>query len=118
MLREMCKSKIHSATLTETNLQYTGSVTIDQELMAQADILPNERVQIVNINNGARFDTYVIQGAPGAGVIGFNGAAARLGEPGDRAIIISYCLIDDEEAKTWQPKILLMDEQNRVDRVL
>lgn len=118
MLREMCKSKIHSATLTETNLQYTGSVTIDHEFMAQADILPNERVQVVNVNNGARFDTYAIQGAPGTGVIGLNGAAARLGEPGDRVIVISYCLIDDEEAKTWQPKILLMDEQNRVDRML
>lgn len=118
MLREMCKSKIHSATITETNLSYTGSLTIDEDLMDRCDILANERVQIVNINTGARFDTYVIRGERGAGVIGLNGAAARLGEAGDKVIIISYCLVDDAEARSWRPTILLVDEQNKVDRAL
>jgi len=118
MLREMCKSKLHSATLTETNLNYSGSITIDEALMEQADMLANERVQIVNINTGGRFDTYVIRGERDSGVIGLNGAAARMGEPGDKVIIISYCLIEDSEAKGWDPTILLMDDQNRVEKTL
>ena len=118
MLREMCKSKLHSATITQTDLHYSGSLTVDEDLMERADILANERVQIVNINTGSRFDTYVIRGERGSGVIGLNGAAARLGEPGDKVIVISYCLITDEEAKDWRPTILLMDKQNRVDRAL
>ncbi len=118
MLREMCKSKLHGATLTETCLHYSGSITIDEALMEQADILANERVQVVNVNTGARFDTYVIRGDRGSGVIGLNGAAARLGEPGDKVIIMSYCLLDDEEARAWKPRILVLDEHNRVEREL
>ena len=118
MLREMCKSKIHSATVTETNLSYTGSLTIDEDLMERCDILANERVQIVNIHTGARFDTYVIRGDRGSGVIGLNGAAARLGEVGDKVIIISYCLLDDADARDWRPTMLLVDERNRVERAL
>jgi len=118
MLREMCKSKLHSATITETHLTYTGSITIDEALMEQANILANERVQVVNVNTGARFDTYVIRGERGKGTIGLNGAAARLGEPGDKVIIISYCLIDDAEARAWKPTILILDASNGVERVL
>ncbi len=118
MLREMCKSKLHLATITETHLAYRGSITIDEALMEQANILANERVQVVNVNTGARFDTYVIRGERGKGTIGLNGAAARLGEPGDKVIIISYCLIDDAEARGWKPTFLILDSSNGVERVL
>jgi len=114
MKREFLKSKIHRAIVTEANLNYEGSITIDEEIMEAAHLKPFERVHIYNINNGARFDTYVIPGAAGSRSIGLNGAAARLGEIGDRIIIVSYCLLSDEELENYQPTIVLMDEGNRI----
>ncbi len=118
MLREMCKSKIHVATVTEANLNYTGSITIDKSLLEELDILHYERVQVLNINNGARMETYVIEGEPDSGIICLNGAAARLVAPGDKVIIIAYCLIDDAQARSWKPKIVLLDENNKITEVL
>ncbi len=114
MFRTMMKGKIHRATVTEANLNYVGSITIDRDIMDQVDILPNEKVQVVNNNNGARLETYVIPGQRGSGVICLNGAAARLVQPGDRVIIISYAMMDDEEAKKHQPKVAVMDEHNQI----
>jgi len=113
MQRFMMKSKIHRAIVTETNLNYQGSITIDKDLMELADILPNEKVQVLNINNGARFDTYAIEGERGSGTICINGAAARLCQVGDIIIIISYAIIDDEEAKNYKPKVIFVDENNK-----
>ncbi|WP_195570897.1 aspartate 1-decarboxylase [Paenibacillus sp. 1001270B_150601_E10] len=113
MFREMMKSKIHRATVTEANLNYVGSITIDEELMEQADILPNEKVQIVNNNNGARLETYVITGKRHSGVICLNGAAARLVQPGDNVIIISYAAMTNEEAKSYEPKVVFVNERNQ-----
>lgn len=113
MLRTICKSKIHRATITETNLHYPGSITIDAQLLELADIMPNERVQIVNLNNGSRVETYVMPGEKGSGKICLNGAAARWGEAGDLVIIISYALMTDEEAKNYQPKVINVDKENR-----
>ncbi|SFJ59310.1 aspartate 1-decarboxylase [Thermoflavimicrobium dichotomicum] len=118
MFREMMKSKIHQATVTEANLHYVGSVTIDQDIMDQVDILPNEKVQIVNNHNGARFETYVIPGERGSGVICLNGAAARLVQPGDQVIIISYMMVDEQTARSYHPKIAIMDERNRVKQLI
>jgi len=112
-LRFIYKSKIHGATVTEANLKYTGSITIDAKLLARADILPNERVQIVNLNNGSRVETYVMPGKPNSGIICMNGAAARWASPGDTIIIISYCLLDDEGAKVYKPKVIFVDGKNR-----
>ncbi|GDY30782.1 aspartate 1-decarboxylase [Gandjariella thermophila] len=114
MLRTMLKSKIHRATVTQANLHYVGSVTIDEELMAAADLLPGEQVAIVDVTNGARLETYVITGEPGSGVLGINGAAAHLVKPGDLVIIISYGVMDDAEARDYQPKIVFVDAENRV----
>ncbi|MGZ9584076.1 aspartate 1-decarboxylase [Paenibacillus marinisediminis] len=113
MIREMMKSKIHRATVTEANLNYVGSITIDERLMELADIWPNEKVQIVNNNNGARLETYVIKGARDSGVICLNGAAARLVQPGDNVIIISYAGMTNEEAKQYEPKVVFVDDQNK-----
>jgi L-aspartate-alpha-decarboxylase len=113
MMRNMMKSKIHRATVTEANLNYVGSITIDEELMEAADLWENEKVQVVNINNGARLETYVIPGPRGSGVICLNGAAARHAQPGDKVIIISYALMNEEEARKHRPRIVLMDEANR-----
>jgi aspartate 1-decarboxylase len=113
MFRQMMKSKIHRATVTEANLNYVGSVTIDEDLMDLVDILPDEKVQIVNNNNGARFETYAIKGPRGSGVVCLNGAAARLVHPGDQVIIIAYGYVTDEEARNHTPKIAIMDEQNK-----
>ncbi len=118
MLREMCKSKIHSATVTEANLNYTGSITIDKTLLQAVDILHYERVQILNLNNGTRVETYVIEGEPGSGIICMNGAAARWAVPGDKIIIISYCLMEDAQAKNWKPKIVLVDDKNKIEKTL
>jgi len=107
------KSKIHRAVVTEANLNYVGSITVDENLMDAADLYPNEKVQIVNNNNGARLETYVIPGPRGSGVICLNGAAARLVQPGDVVIIISYCLLEDSEAKVSQPKVIFVDEHNK-----
>jgi len=110
----MFKSKIHRATVTEANLNYMGSITIDEALMEAADILLNEKVQVVNNNNGARFETYVIKGARGSGTICLNGAAARLVQPGDTVIIISYAMLDRAEAQVFKPTIVMVDEKNRI----
>jgi len=112
--RFMCKSKIHRATVTDANLNYMGSITIDEDLMEKADILPFERVQVVNNNNGARLETYVISGERGKGDICLNGAAARLVQPGDTVIIISYAHYSPEELSGFSPKIVFVDEKNRV----
>src|SRR5262249_34030883 len=106
------------ATVTEANLNYVGSITIDQDLMEAVDILPDEKVQIVNNNNGARFETYAIPGPRGSGVICLNGAAARLVQPGDLVIIIAYGFVSDEEAKHHHPKVAIMDEGNKLARLL
>lgn len=109
----MMKSKIHRATVTEANLNYVGSITIDENLMEDADLLENEKVQIVNNNNGARLETYVIPGPRGSGIICLNGAAARLVQPGDTVIIISYAVISQEELSTHKPTVVFVDEHNR-----
>ncbi|MGM0370167.1 MAG: aspartate 1-decarboxylase [Bacillota bacterium] len=114
MKRIMHKSKIHRATVTEANLDYVGSITIDKDLLEQADILPNEKVQVVNNSNGARLETYVIAGERGSGVICLNGAAARKAEVGDEVIIISYGWIDEAEANRLEPEIVMVDKNNRV----
>jgi aspartate 1-decarboxylase len=118
MFRTMMKSKIHRATVTEANLNYIGSITIDEDLMELVDIYANEKVQIVNNNNGARLETYVIPGPRGSGVICLNGAAARLVQPGDTVIIISYGMMTSEEAKTYQPKIAIMGSDNKVETTI
>ncbi len=114
MLRVMLKSKIHRATITEANLHYEGSLTIDADLMRAADILPYEMVHIYNISNGARFETYAIAGEPGSGVICLNGAAARKGVPGDLIIITTYATYSAEELESHQPKVVLVDAHNRL----
>lgn len=113
MYRELCKSKIQPATVTETNLHYQGSLTVDIALLEAGDIVEYERVQVLNMNNGARLETYVMEGKRDSGIICLNGAAARLGHPGDKVIIISYCLVEDSKARVWKPKIILVDEANR-----
>jgi aspartate 1-decarboxylase len=113
----MMKSKIHRATVTEANLQYMGSITIDSDLMKAADLLANEKVQIVNNHNGARFETYVITGPAGSGVICLNGAAARLVQPGDEVIIISYAMISNEEARAYQPAVVFVDKENKIKNI-
>ena len=109
MLIEVVKTKIHRVTVTEANLNYIGSITIDAELMEAGNLIANERVQIVNNNNGERFDTYVIKGERGSGTICLNGAAARKAQPGDIIIIMSYALMDFEEAKNFKPAIVFPD---------
>lgn len=118
MLRQMMKSKLHRATVTEANLNYVGSVTIDRDLLDLVDILPDEKVQIVNNNNGARFETYAIPGPRGSGVICLNGAAARLVQPGDKVIIIAYGYVTNEEAKTHKPRVAILDETNSVVQMM
>lgn len=113
MDRILLKSKIHRATVTDTRLDYEGSIAIDTDLMAAADLLPNEQVHIYNINNGERFVTYTIPARRGSGMVQLNGAAARLGEPGDRIIIAAYAHVPDDEARTFRPRIVLVDERNR-----
>lgn len=117
MFLTMLKSKIHRATVTDANLNYTGSITIDQTLLEASSILPHEKVQVVNINNGARFETYVITGPPDSGVVCLNGAAARLVQPGDLIIIISYMLVTLEEAQAIKPTIVMVNEQNQITEV-
>jgi aspartate 1-decarboxylase len=116
MLRTMCKSKIHRATVTGADLHYIGSITIDPELMEAADLLEFEQVHVVDIDNGARFETYVIPGERGRGEICLNGAAARLVQPGDRVIIISYGQYDEAEMKGYRPRFIFVDEENRISR--
>lgn len=113
MFRTMMKSKIHRATVTHADLHYVGSVTVDRDLMAAADILEGEQVTIVDIDNGSRLETYVIAGEPGSGVIGVNGAAAHLVDPGDLVILISYGMMNEEEVAAYAPKVVFVDELNR-----
>ncbi|MBS3938415.1 MAG: aspartate 1-decarboxylase [Peptococcaceae bacterium] len=112
-MREMMKSKIHRATVTDANLDYEGSITIDQDLLDLADIIPFEKVQVVNINSGARFETYAITGERGSGTICLNGAAARLVQPKDLVIIITYSQMDNVAARAYVPKVVLVDRKNR-----
>src|SRR6476620_8159873 len=114
MLRTMFKSKIHRATVTQADLHYVGSVTIDADLLDAADLLPGELVHIVDITNGARLETYVIEGERGSGVVGINGAAAHLVHPGDLVIIISYAQVTDAEARSLEPRVVHVDEKNRI----
>lgn len=114
MFRHMMKGKLHQARVTEANLNYVGSVTIDEDLLDAVDMLPNEKVQIVNNNNGARLETYIIPGQRGSGVVCLNGAAARLVQKGDVVIIISYALVSEEQAKTHEPKVAIMNENNQI----
>ncbi|MCC7439039.1 MAG: aspartate 1-decarboxylase [Armatimonadetes bacterium] len=114
MTRFMFKSKIHRAVITQAELYYQGSLTIDEELMEAADLLPYEKVSVVNVNNGERFETYVITGERGSGVICLNGAAARKGSVGDEVIIISYASMTSEEARTYKPAIVMVDKRNRI----
>ena len=114
MQRIMLKSKIHRATLTDANLEYEGSITIDEDLMEAADILAFEQVQIYDINNGNRFETYVIKGERGSGTICVNGAAARLVSKGDLVIIASYFNVDEAEAAVHEPKLIYVDEENSI----
>lgn len=114
MLRTMMKGKIHRATVTQADLHYVGSVTVDEDLLEAADILPGELVHIVDIDNGARLETYTIAGKRGSGVIGINGAAARLVQTGDLVILISYAQMEDAEAKAFQPKVVFVDANNHI----
>ena len=118
MFQTMMKAKVHRVRVTEANLNYVGSITIDQDIMDQVGILPHEKVQIVNNNNGARLETYVIAGARGSGVVCLNGAAARLVQPDDIIIIVAYAMLSEEELVDFKPKIALMDEDNQVLRVI
>jgi aspartate 1-decarboxylase len=113
-MRIMMKSKIHRATVTHADLDYVGSVTLDAALMEAADLLEGEQVAIVDITNGARIETYVIPGPAGSGVIGINGAAAHLVHPGDLVIIMSYALLNDAEARSLQPSVVHVDQQNQI----
>jgi aspartate 1-decarboxylase len=113
-MRIMMKSKIHRATVTQADLDYVGSVTLDEDLMDAANLLENEQVAIVDITNGARIETYVIPGERGSGVIGINGAAAHLVHPGDLVIIISYAMMSDADARALKPAVVHVDGQNRV----
>ena len=108
----MMKSKIHRATVTGADVAYQGSITLDPDLIEAADLLPFERVQVVNVNNGARFETYVIEGERSSGTVCLNGAAARLAVPGDPVIVISYALFSPDDLETFEPKVVMVDERN------
>lgn len=118
MFRFMCKGKIHRATIKEANLNYVGSITVDRDLLEAAGLLPYEKVQVVDCNNGARLETYVIPGARGSGQICLNGAAARLVQVGDVIIIISYGMFSDAEAQALRPKLVFVDGENRIAEVV
>lgn len=114
MQRIMLWSKIHRATVTEANVQYEGSLGVDRDLLAAADMIPHERIQFVNLANGARAETYIIEEPAGSGTICLNGAAARLGEPGDQIIIFAYCVLPEAEARAHEPIVVHVDGQNRI----
>ncbi|MCE5043498.1 aspartate 1-decarboxylase [Staphylococcus chromogenes] len=118
MIRTMMNSKIHRARVTESSLNYVGSITIDQDILDAVDILPNEKVAIVNNNNGARFETYVIAGKRGGGQICLNGAASRLVEVGDVVIIMTYVQLDENELLTHSPKVAVMNENNEIEQMI
>lgn len=114
MFRTMLKSKIHRATVTQADMHYVGSLTLDVELMEAADLLAGELVHVVDITNGARLETYIIEGPRGTGIVGINGAAARLIHPGDLVIVIGYAVVTDEEARTIKPHVVFVDEANHI----
>ena len=114
MFIQILKSKIHRAVVTQADLHYIGSITLDEDLMDAAGIIENEKVHVVNINNGERMETYVIKGVRGSGVVCMNGPAARKAQKGDLVIIISYAMMDQEEAKEYQPRIVFPDENNKL----
>lgn len=118
MFVTMLRAKIHKATVTEANLNYVGSITIDGELLKESGIFPGEKVQIVNNNNGARLETYVIEGEKDSGIICLNGAAARLVQPGDIIIIMAYAMMDRKEAQDFVPNVLILDEKNKIKEIL
>ena len=118
MYKKILKSKIHRATVTDANLNYEGSITIDKELLDKSGIVEYEQVQIANINNGSRFETYVISGDPGSGKIELNGAAARLVHLGDKVIIMAYELVEGERLKNWKPTIVQVNDQNEIKDVI
>ncbi len=117
MFRTVFKSKLHRATVTQACLDYVGSITIDEDLMDAADIFINEKVQVVDINNGERLETYAIPGPRGSGVICLNGAAARLVQPGDKVIIITYAVVDEKEAKNWKPTVAFLNDANQISEL-
>jgi aspartate 1-decarboxylase len=117
MQRHMLKSKIHRATVTDCNLHYAGSITIDTELMREADLLPHELVHVLDVDNGNRFETYVIEGGEGSREVCVNGAAARLVHPGDRVIVVSYAVYSEQELHLHEPRVVHVDEGNRILRV-
>lgn len=117
MMRIVCKSKIQPATVKEKNLRYFGSIAIDERLMNAADILPYEIVLVVNLNSGARFETYVIPGKKNSGLVALQGGAARLGEVGDQLIIISYAFLEEKELKKYKPRVVVLDKRNRIRKV-
>src|SRR5512134_57585 len=116
MQRHLMKSKIHRATITSADLHYEGSLTVDEDLLDAADLVTYEEIQVVNVNNGQRFTTYVIPGPRGSGVVQLNGAAARLGMPGDLVILISYGVFDDKDARKLRPSVVHVDAKNRIVR--
>ncbi|MBM7713977.1 aspartate 1-decarboxylase [Siminovitchia sp. FSL H7-0308] len=118
MFRTMMNGKIHRARVTEANLHYVGSITIDADILDEVGMVENEKVQIVNNNNGARLETYIIPGERGSGIICLNGAAARLVQVGDIVIIISYILVPEENIAAHKPKVAIMDENNRIQEIL
>lgn len=118
MFRHMMNGKIHRATVTEANLNYVGSITIDEDILDAVGMIANEKVQIVNNNNGARFETYIIPGERGSGVICINGAAARLAQPGDIVIIISYAIVLEEKLSSHQAKVAIMGENNTIKELI
>ena len=118
MLRTICRSKIHRATVTEANINYAGSITLDAELMKAAGLVPYEQVHVVDVDNGARLVTYCIEGASSSGVVCMNGAAARLVGAGDKVIIIAYAQVSAEELETFSPRIVLVDDRNRIRQVV
>jgi aspartate 1-decarboxylase len=118
MYREMFRSKIHRAVVTMAELYYEGSITIDKLLLDAADILPGEKVQVVNMNNGNRLETYTIEGKPGSGIICLNGPAARLGSVGDEVIIIAYAIMTEDEAKLNKPKTVFVDKNNKIVKIV
>jgi aspartate 1-decarboxylase len=117
MQRQMLKSKIHRATVTDCDLHYAGSITIDPELMEAADLVPNEHVHVLDVDNGSRLETYVIEGRPGSGEVQMNGAAARLVERGDRVIVVAYGLYSEEEIEPHRPRVVHVDAGNQIVRV-
>ncbi|MBU4311688.1 MAG: aspartate 1-decarboxylase [Candidatus Omnitrophica bacterium] len=116
MFRTILKAKIHGAKVTESNVDYEGSITIDIEMLEAVDIIAHEKVQVVNMNNGARLETYVIPGAKGSGIIGMNGGAALHAKVGDKLLIISYIQIETKDALSYKPKIVFLDDKNSITR--